>query len=131
MAHRRAPVSLVRHPARKLADPHCGPVSKFDTIPAPAAGTCRHGRTQLQPDPHLSRFVDRQVGSGRHQTASEVVREALRRYEATLSQDEARVAAIQTAIQEGRADIARGDFTLVETAEDAAGLYAALTGRSR
>jgi antitoxin ParD1/3/4 len=81
--------------------------------------------------PHLSSFVDRQVGSGRHQTASEVVREALRRYEAALSQDEARVAAIRTAIQEGRADIAGGDFTRVETADDAARLYAELTGRSR
>ena len=80
--------------------------------------------------PDLSRFVDQQVGSGRHQTASEVVREALRRYEAWLSQDEGHVAATRTALQAGRADIARGDFTLVETADDAARLYAELTGRS-
>ena len=81
--------------------------------------------------PHLSSFADRLVGSGRHQTASKVVREALRRYEASLSQDEARVTAIRTVIQEGRADIVRGDFTLVETADDNARLYAELTGRSR
>jgi antitoxin ParD1/3/4 len=79
--------------------------------------------------PRLSNFVDRQVGSGLHQNASEVVREALRRYEATLSEDEARVAAIQAAIQDGREDIARGDYTLLETAEDDARLYAELTGR--
>lgn len=79
--------------------------------------------------PPLSNFVDRQVGSGRHQNASEVVREALRRYEATLLEDEARVAAIRAAIQEGREDIVRGDYTLVETSDDADQLYAELTGR--
>jgi antitoxin ParD1/3/4 len=79
--------------------------------------------------PRLSRFIDRQVGSGRHQNASEVVREALRRYEASLVEEKARIAAIRTAIREGREDIARGDYTLVETAEDAAQLYAELTGR--
>lgn len=34
---------------------------------------------------HLSRFVDEQVRCGRHQNVSEVVREALRRYEASRS----------------------------------------------
>jgi antitoxin ParD1/3/4 len=77
--------------------------------------------------PRLSRFVDRQVGSGFHQDASEVVREALRRYETALREDEARVAAIQAAIREGREDIARGDYTLVETADDTAQLFAELT----
>ena len=79
--------------------------------------------------PRLSLFVDRQVGSGRHQNASEVVREALRRYEASLAEEKARIAAIRTAIREGREDIARGDYTLVETADDAEQLYAALAGR--
>jgi len=78
--------------------------------------------------PHLSLFVDRQVGSGRHQNASEVVREALRRYEASLVEEKARIAAIRAAIREGREDIARGDYTLVETADDTARLYAELTG---
>lgn len=31
--------------------------------------------------PRLNRFVDGQVETGRHQNASEVIREALRRYE--------------------------------------------------
>jgi antitoxin ParD1/3/4 len=79
--------------------------------------------------PQLSRFVDQQVVSGYHQNASEVVREALRRYETALREDEARVAAIQAAIREGREDIARGDYTLVETEDDTARLFAELTGR--
>jgi antitoxin ParD1/3/4 len=79
--------------------------------------------------PRLSLFVDRQVGSGRHQNASEVVREALRRYEAALVEEKTRIAAIRAAIREGREDIAGGDYTLVETAEDEGQLYADLTGR--
>ena len=67
--------------------------------------------------PRLSLFVDRQVGSGRHQNASEVVREALRRYEASLVEEKARITAI------------RGDYALVETAADDAQVYAELTGR--
>lgn len=79
--------------------------------------------------PRLSTFIDRQVGSGRHQNASEVVREALRRYEDALSDERARIAAIRAAIREGREDIARGDYTLVDTEDDIARLFADLTGR--
>jgi antitoxin ParD1/3/4 len=68
--------------------------------------------------PRLSLFVDRQVGSGRHQNASEVVREALRRYEAVLVEEKARIIAI------------RGDYTLVESANDEAQLYTDLAGRA-
>jgi len=73
--------------------------------------------------------VDRQVGSGRHQNVSEVVREALRRTEASLVEENSCIAAIRAAIREGREDIARGATTLGETADDDAQLYAALTGR--
>jgi antitoxin ParD1/3/4 len=79
--------------------------------------------------PPLSQFIDQQVGSGRHQNASEVVREALRRYEASVREDNARIDVIRTAIHEGREDIARGDYTLVETEDDAARLFAEFTGR--
>jgi antitoxin ParD1/3/4 len=68
--------------------------------------------------PRLSLFVDRQVGTGRHQNASEVVREALRRYEAVLVEEKARIIAI------------RGDYTLVESANDEAQLYTDPAGRA-
>ncbi|MCJ8519443.1 putative addiction module CopG family antidote [Pseudorhizobium tarimense] len=42
-----------------------------------------HERQELQQ--HVSDFVDREVASGRHRSASEVVTEALRRYEDDIS----------------------------------------------
>jgi hypothetical protein len=52
-------------------------------------------------------FVNREAG-GRHLHASEVVSEALGRYQAALPKDNARVPAIGIAVQEGREDIAGG-----------------------
>lgn len=61
----------------------------------------------------LSSFINRQVEAGRHQNASEVVREALRRYESELEEEEARIAALRAVAAEGRAAIERGEFTLI------------------
>jgi antitoxin ParD1/3/4 len=76
---------------------------------------------------HLSSFVDVQVENGRHQNASEVVREALRRYENDLSAERERVAAIRDVICGGREAIARGDFTIIAMPDDSAGLLSRLT----
>ncbi len=78
---------------------------------------------------HLNAFVDDQVRSGRHQNASEVVREALRRYEDDLSAERERVEAIRHVIREGREAIARGDFTVIAAADDSKALLARLTRR--
>ncbi len=67
---------------------------------------------------HLAAFLDSQVTSGRHQNASEVVREALRRYETELRLEQEEIAAIREVIREGRAAITRGDFTLVAGEDD-------------
>ena len=77
---------------------------------------------------HLSAFVDRQVESGRHRSASEVVREALRRYEADLEAERATLEAIAVVAAEGRAAVARGDVRLVRGAEDARTLIEDLMG---
>lgn len=53
---------------------------------------------------HLNGFVSAQVSSGRHQNASEVVREALRRYEDTLAAERERVKAIRVLGYERAAD---------------------------
>ncbi|WP_448191515.1 type II toxin-antitoxin system ParD family antitoxin [Azospirillum sp. sgz301742] len=63
--------------------------------------------------PRLSSFINRQVEAGRHQNASEVVREALRRYETELEEEEARIAALRAVAAAGREAIERGEFTLV------------------
>lgn len=62
----------------------------------------------------LSAFVDEQVSSGRHQDASDVVREALRRYETDLREEAASLAALERLAEAGSAAIDRGEFTLVD-----------------
>lgn len=49
--------------------------------------------------PHYEEFIQSAIASGRYNNASEVVRSALRR----LEDDEARLAALRTAIDEGDA----------------------------
>ena len=61
----------------------------------------------------LASFIDTQVENGRHQNASEVVREALRRYEDEIDTELASIAAIHAAAEEGLTAIARGDFIAV------------------
>jgi antitoxin ParD1/3/4 len=68
---------------------------------------------------HLSAFVDRQVETGRHQNASEVVREALRLYEAELELHAAYLDEIRSVAARGIADIEHGRFTTVDSPDDA------------
>jgi antitoxin ParD1/3/4 len=77
----------------------------------------------------LARFVDRQVKTGRHQSASEVVREALRRYESELAAEQACVAMIRELARDGRSAIARGDYSLIDGAEARDALFRRVTGR--
>jgi len=76
---------------------------------------------------HLNRFIDSQVETGRHQNASEVVREALRRYERELAEDDARVEALRAIAAEGRKAIAAGDYTSLRSADDIRALIADLS----
>lgn len=56
--------------------------------------------------PHYEDFIQSAIASGRYNNASEVVRAALRR----LEDDEARLAALRTAIDEGDASGDVADF---------------------
>lgn len=78
----------------------------------------------------LSAFIDRQVDSGRHQNASEVVREALRFYESELELQEAYLDEVRSAAARGIADIERGRFTTVNSSDDARGLRARINERA-
>lgn len=69
--------------------------------------------------PQLSAFIDRQVDDGRHRNASEVVREALRRYADDLEAERASLAAI-----------GRGDYRLVEGGEGSRALLDELNRRA-
>jgi antitoxin ParD1/3/4 len=68
---------------------------------------------------HLSRFIDKQVAAGRHQSASEVVREALRRYQDDIQAERASIDAIRAAAERGVAAIERGEYTLVRGPDEA------------
>jgi antitoxin ParD1/3/4 len=78
---------------------------------------------------HLASFVDRQVTTGRHQNASEVVREALRRYESELAAEQACIEMIRGIAREGREAIKRGDYALIDAEEARDALYRRVTGR--
>lgn len=78
---------------------------------------------------HLSAFIDSQVKHGRHQNASEVVREALRRYADDVAAESAALAVIEQIVERGRAEMARGAFTHVGSPEDAAVLKARVNER--
>lgn len=79
---------------------------------------------------HLSDFVNAEVASGRHQNASEVVREALRRYEDDVAAERASFALIERVAAEGIAAIERGDFTLVSGPDESQELLHRLNARA-
>jgi antitoxin ParD1/3/4 len=56
------------------------------------------------------RFIDLQVETGRHASASEVVREALRRYETELEAEQAAIHALWALAEKSEAGEATGDF---------------------
>jgi antitoxin ParD1/3/4 len=80
---------------------------------------------------YLSDFVDDQVSTGRHQNASEVVREALRRYQDDIEAERASLAVIEKVATRGLAEIARGDYTMVNGLDDERRLLERLSGRNR
>jgi antitoxin ParD1/3/4 len=79
---------------------------------------------------HLSDFVDKEVASGRHQNASEVVREALRRYEDDVAAERAGLAVIEKIAEQGIAAIERGDFTLISEPDGSRALLNRLNERA-
>lgn len=79
---------------------------------------------------HLSAFVDAQVKAGRHQSASEVVREALRRYEDDILAEQASLAVIEKVAEEGIAAIERGEFTVIRGREGSRALLERLNKRA-
>lgn len=66
---------------------------------------------------HQTRFVNRMVGSGRYQNASEVLREGLRLMEHREAEAAARLEALRDAAGAGIADIDAGNFRLFDTVQ--------------
>ena len=70
---------------------------------------------------HQQRFVSEQVANGRHASGSEVIREALRRYEDDILCEQARLAALNKLAEEGEAAYARGDYSRLSSREELRG----------
>jgi antitoxin ParD1/3/4 len=67
---------------------------------------------------HQQRFVSEQVTNGRHASGSEVIREALRRYEDDILGEQARLAALNKLAEAGEAAYARGEYTTLSSQEE-------------
>ena len=66
---------------------------------------------------HQARLVERLVGSGRYQNASEALREGVRLVECQEAEHEARLHALREAAAAGIADIDAGNFQSFEALE--------------
>lgn len=64
--------------------------------------------------PHQHELVESQVKSGRYQNASEVLREGLRLLEREQAEEEAKVAVLRQAVEQGWSDLASGRFDDVD-----------------
>ena len=80
--------------------------------------------------PRLNRFVDGQVESGRHQNASEVIREALRRYEEEIDAERQLLDVLGSMIDRSDANIAAGWFAEASTDEELEALVAGIGERA-
>jgi antitoxin ParD1/3/4 len=66
----------------------------------------------------LGSFVDEQVKSGRHVSSSEVVREALRRYQDDIWREQGHLDYLRKLAERGEADIAEGRYVELTTPND-------------
>jgi antitoxin ParD1/3/4 len=66
---------------------------------------------------HQQKFLDAQVQAGRHGSTSEVVREALRRYEDDVLREQAHLAYLRRLGDEGEAAFERSEYTSVKPAD--------------
>jgi antitoxin ParD1/3/4 len=68
--------------------------------------------------PELEDLVARRVSSGLYNSASEVVRDALRLLEQREQEDEAKIAWLRDAAQVGFDDLDRGNYTALRSKKD-------------
>ncbi len=66
----------------------------------------------------LGSFVDEQVKSGRHVSSSEVVRDALRRYQDDIRREQGHLDYLRRVAERGETDIAAGRYVELTTPDD-------------
>jgi antitoxin ParD1/3/4 len=79
---------------------------------------------------HQQHFVSEQVANGRHASGSEVIREALRRYEDDIMFEQARLAALNKLAEQGEAAYTRGDYTKLSSREQLRGFIRKSSARA-
>ena len=67
---------------------------------------------------YQTELLERLVGSGRYQNASEVLRDGLRLVETREAEDKARLKALREAARVGLADIEAGRYRSLDTADE-------------
>jgi antitoxin ParD1/3/4 len=83
--------------------------------------------------PELEKYVQKQVASQRYQTASEVIRQALRMMQTSEQYEMARLEALRQDIQVGRDAADRGEFVEIGNEKDRQALLQRISreGRAR
>ena len=81
--------------------------------------------------PELEKYVHQQVASQRYQTASEVVRQALRMMLSAEDYDKARLEALRQDIQVGLDAVERGEFIAIHDEKDQQALLHRITSEGR
>ncbi|MCB8878487.1 type II toxin-antitoxin system ParD family antitoxin [Acidisoma silvae] len=76
---------------------------------------------------HHDAFLSDQIAQGRHASTSEVVREALRRYEDDVRREEAHLAYLKRLGDEGEVAIDKGDY--IDVPHDQLGSFLDSLGR--
>jgi antitoxin ParD1/3/4 len=83
--------------------------------------------------PELEKYIQKQVASQRYQTASEVVRQAIRMMQTAEDYEKARLEALRQDIQVGLDQLDRGEYVEIRDEKDQQALLQRITreGRAR
>ncbi len=76
------------------------------------------GERNIRLSEDQGRFIEDQIRRGRHGDASDVVREALARYERHVRAADVRKAAVAGIVAEGEAALARGEYVDLSSPSD-------------
>ena len=104
-------------------------MSRWHSMPIAVRESSMPTRNVVLTD-HQASLVERLVGSGRYQNASEVLREGLRLVEQREAEDAYRLKALRAAVKAGITDIETGRFQNFDSKESLRAHLAAATAKA-